>query len=490
MIARCSIFDFMRRRRFLTNLSLGAAGIGVTTSCTGPNEDQAISKAPAVESVANVEPAYRKQIKSSFRSANTKGTSDIVILALIGAGNWGTNLIINVIDIEKNVEVKYICDVDDTRGGRAMKEVSAKQDFKPIRVRDMKKVFDDDEVDAVIIATPQHWHALATIWACQAGKDVYVEKCVTMNIPEGQKMIEAAMKYERIVQCGMQNRSADFAHSARDYIESGALGRIVAVNVDGFILGPVPFKEKEDETVPDSIDWDMWLGPAPKVPFNISRNKSHGYYWDYSGGLPLSNDAIHQVDLMRFLLGNPSFPESVYCTGGRYLFEDTRDIPDYQMVTYDYKDYVVTLQAGEFNPYMTKTTPEIRFGDSFPAWSQNSSKIVIYGSEKQMYAGRMGGGWQVFSKDGKVEAQEYGKFPLKAHLSNFIDCVRNREQPNCSIIEGHNSSVLVHLANASYRSGKKQLLFSSEFEAITNDKAAQSLAQGSYRKGYELPDVI
>ena len=108
MIARCSIFDFMRRRRFLTNLSLGAAGIGVTTSCTGPNEDQAISKAPAVESVANVEPAYRKQIKSSFRSANTKGTSDIVILALIGAGNWGTNLIINVIDIEKNI-VNYIC---------------------------------------------------------------------------------------------------------------------------------------------------------------------------------------------------------------------------------------------------------------------------------------------------------------------------------------------------------------------------------------------
>ncbi len=107
-----------------------------------------------------------------------------------------------------------------------------------------------------------------------------------------------------------------------------------------------------------------------------------------------------------------------------------------------------------------------------------------------MYAGRMGGGWQVFSKDGKVEAQEYGKFPLKAHLSNFIDCVRNREQPNCSIIEGHNSSVLVHLANASYRSGKKQLLFSPEYEAITNDKAAQSLAQGSFRKGYELPDVV
>ncbi len=480
----------MKRRNFLSNLSIGAAGVGISASCSNPTGDTGISPPEGVESDSQVEPVYRKKIKSSFSTDRAVGGNEKVILALIGAGNWGTNLIINVIDIEKNVEVKYICDVDDTRGGRAMKEVSAKQDFKPIRVRDMRKVFDDDEVDAVIIATPQHWHALATIWACQAGKDVYVEKCVTMNIPEGQKMIEAAMKYERIVQCGMQNRSADFALSARDYIESGALGRIVAVNVDGFILGPVPFKEKEDEAIPDTMDWDMWLGPAPKVPFNISRNKSHGYYWDYSGGLALSNDAIHQVDLMRFLLGNPSFPESVFCTGGRYLYEDNRGVPDYQMITYDYKDYVVTLQTGEFTPYMAKTTPEIRFGENFPDWNQNATKIVIYGSEKQMYVGRMGGGWQVFTKDGQVEAQESGKFPLKAHLANFIDCVRSREQPNCGIIEGHNSSVLVHLANLSYRSGKKQLLFSPEYETILNDATAQSLSQGNYRKGYELPDVI
>lgn len=480
----------MKRRNFLTNLSVGAAGVGLSASCTGVGGEKSASPVSEEKSLKHIEPAYRKKIKSSFASVKAMGSNDKVILALIGAGNWGTNLVLNVIDIGKNVEVKYICDVDDTRGGRAMKEVSAKQNFKPIRVRDMREVFDDAEVDAVIIATPQHWHALATIWACQAGKDVYVEKCVTMNIPEGQKMIEAAMKYERIVQCGMQNRSADFAKSARDYIKSGGLGKIVAVNVDGFILGPVPFKEKEDEAVPDTMDWDMWLGPAPEVHFNISRNKSHGYYWDYSGGLALSNDAIHQIDLMRYLIGNPGFPESVYCTGDRYLFDDNRSVPDYQMVTYDYKDFVVTMQAGEFTPYMAKTSPEIRFGEAFPDWSQNATKIVIYGSEKQMYAGRMGGGWQVFSKDGRIEAQKSGKFPLKAHLSNYIDCVRSREQPNCNIIEGHQSSVLVHLANLSYRSGKNQLLFSSEYEAITNNPMAQDLSRGSYRKGYELPDII
>jgi len=479
----------MKRRNFLTNLSLGAAGVGMAASCTGTTGENS-SQATPLGSPPYAEPAYRKNIKASFTTGEVKDPDKTVVLALIGAGNWGTNLILNVVDIGKNVKVKYICDVDDTRGGRAMKEVSARQDFTPLRVRDMREVFEDDEVDAVIVATPQHWHALATIRACQAGKDVYVEKCVTMNIPEGQKMIEAAMKYERIVQCGMQNRSAEFARSARAYIESGALGKIITVNVDQYLPGPVPFKEKDDEATPDTIDWDMWLGPAPEVPFNISRNKSHGYYWDYSGGLSLSNDAIHQVDLLRFLLGNPSSPESVFCTGDRYTYEDNRDIPDYQMVTYDYNDFVVTLQTGEFNPYMSKTSPEIRFGDSFPVWNQNATKIVIYGSEKQMYVGRMGGGWQVFSKDGKIEAQQYGRFPLKAHLGNFIDCVRSRKQPNCSIIEGHNSSVLMHLANLSYRAGKKQLLFSPEYERILNNPEAAELSRGHYRKGYELPETV
>ena len=162
--------------------------------------------------------------------------------------------------------------------------------FRPKRVRDMRVVFDDPEVDGVIIATPQHWHGLATIWACQAGKDVYVEKCVSFNIREGQKMIEAAMKYERIVQCGTQNRSSTYALNARDYIKNGNLGQVVAVNVNGLLNGPVPFNEKEGEEIPDTIDWNMWLGPAPIAPYSISRNKSWGYYWDYSEVMPSPMD--------------------------------------------------------------------------------------------------------------------------------------------------------------------------------------------------------
>lgn len=477
----------MKRRKFLENVSLGAAGIGFLSACKGGIKD---TSGLAERNTALQVPVYRAKIKSSFASANPRNASDRVILALIGAGNWGTGLALTVTDLNKNTIIKYVCDVDDTRGGRVISEIGKKQGFEPTRVRDMRRVFEDKEVDGVIIATPQHWHGLASIWAMQAGKDVYVEKCVSFTIAEGQKMIEAAMKYERILQCGTQNRSAKYNFDARDYIKSGALGEIVAVDVMELDEGPVPFNEKEESSAPETIDWDLWLGPAPKVPYSISRNKSWLYYWDYSGGGELSNGAIHQMDLARFVLGDPGFPKSVYCTGGRYLFDDNRDVPDYQMTTYEYDKFILTLKTGAFTPYMSKASLEIRNGDLFPEWNLNCDKIIIYGTKQVMYLGRMGGGWQVFEKDGKIAAQEYGKFPLSDHLGNYVDCIRSRQQPNAPIVEGHKSSVLVHLANLSYRAGKKQLIFSPEYELITNDDNAQILAEGSYRKGFELPVAI
>jgi predicted dehydrogenase len=474
----------MKRRKFLEQVSLGAAGAGLISSCKG-----GLKSAPeTTDLLPNAHaPAYRSAIKTSFVTAKPRSANDRVVLALIGAGNWGTGLALTVSSLDKNVVIKYICDVDDTRGGRVISELGKKQGFDPSPVRDMRKVFDDKEVDGVIIATPQHWHGLASIWAMQAGKDVYVEKCVSFTIEEGQKMVEAAMKYERVLQCGTQNRSAEYNFKARDYIKSGALGDIVAVDVMELDDGPVPFNEKEESSPPDTIDWDMWLGPAPKVPYSISRNKSWLYYWDYSGGGELSNGAIHQMDLARFVLGDPGFPKSVYCTGGRFLFDDKRDVPDYQMTTYEYDKFILTLKTGAFTPYMSKASLEIRNGDLFPEWKMNCEKIIIYGTKQVMYLGRMGAGWQVFEKDGKVAAQEYGRFPLSNHLGNYVDCIRSRIQPNAGIAEGHKSSVLVHLANLSYRAGKKQLLFSPEYELITNDDKARVLAQGYHRKGFELP---
>ena len=477
----------MKRRSFLESISIGAlaASFGMTKGCTNSGDQKGISPA-----LTTKKPVYLTKIKPAFSTTGQKGANDRVVLALIGAGSWGTNLALNTMDLNQNVEFKYVCDVDDTRGGRVISEAGKKQGYEPQRVRHMLKVFDDKEVDGVIIATPQHWHGLASIWAMQAGKDVYVEKCISFTIGEGQKMTEAAMKYERILQCGTQNRSAQYNLNARDYIKNGGLGQIVAIDVMELDPGPVPFNEKDDSPAPDTIDWNLWLGPAPEVPYNLSRNKSWLNYWDYSGGGELSNGAIHQMDLARFVLGDPDFPKSVYCAGGRYVFDDNRNIPDYQMTTYDFDNFVMTLQTGDFTPYMSKASPEIRNSDLFPEWKLNCDKIIIYGTHRVMYLGRMGGGWQVFEKNGEIAVQEYGKFPLKKHLANFVDCIRTRNQPNAGIVEGHKSSVLVHLANLSYRAGKKQLLFSPEYEAITNNTEAHSLSLGYYRKGFEIPSTI
>jgi predicted dehydrogenase len=478
----------MKRRSFFHLATSGVAGLALaSTSCT---TNQSKTEASSSDVFPSEVPDYRKVIKPTFNTNKAKNAGDKVILALIGAGNYGTLLILEAANSGENILIKYICDVDDTRGGRAISEIEKIQGFRPISVRDMQKVFDDKEVDGVFIATPEHWHALATIRACQAGKDVYVEKTVSHSIFEGQQMIKAAMKYERIVQCGMQNRSADYALTAREYIKNGELGEIVAVHVKELGEGPIPFFEKEDSATPDTIDWDLWLGPTKKVPYNLSRNKSWIYYWDYSGGPVTSGGSIHQLDLARLVLDNPDFPKSAYCAGGRYLYNDNREIPDYQMTTFDYGNFVLTLETGEFTPYMKKSGPEVRFGNIYPKWMQNSTRIEILGTKKMMYVGRMGGGWQAFDMDEKIVAQDKGIFPLKAHILNFIDCIRTRKQPNGNIVEGHHSSVMIHLANLSYRAGNKQLLFSPEYETILNDEKAAAMNQLQYRKGYEINNEV
>lgn len=477
----------MKRRRFFKTTSTGITGLVIGTSCNNSNKEYENTSGSNVK----IEPPlYRKTHKTLFEGGEPKSPNDTVIVGIIGVGGYGNFITQHILKLNKNIRIKYVCDVDDTRGGTAMVEIEKAQGAKPQRVRDMRKVFEDKEVDAVFITTPQHWHALATIWACQAGKDVYVEKCVSYDINEGQKMIEAAMKYERVVQCGMQNRSAEYALTAQEYIKNGELGDLISIHLRQLEGGPIPFREKEDTNTPDTIDWDMWLGPAPKVSYNISRNKSWGYYWDYSGGLVMSNGIIHQLDMTRLVLDNPGFPKSVYCTGGRYFFDDGRDIPDYQMATLDYGNYVMTLETGECAPYMAKTSNEIRFGEDFPEWKQNASRVLIQGTKRMMYLGRMGGGWQVFDKNGEIVAQETGFYPLDAHISNFIDSVRNRKKPNADIVEGHKSSVLVHLANMSHRLGNKQLIFDPETETIVNDNEANSMLTREYRKGFELPENV
>jgi len=415
--------------------------------------------------------------------------NDKVILALIGAGGRGTQNILSFKKTCPEVEVKFICEVDKERGGRVIDELGKQQTYKPQRVEDMRHVFDDKDVDAVLICTPEHWHALATIWACQAGKDVYVEKNISLNIPEGRKMIEAGRKYKRIIQCGFQNRSGAYNIKARDYIQSGKLGKIALVKAYCMLPGNKPWILKEDEPVPEGLNWDMWLGPAPMVPYNVSRHKGYNEFWAYSCGLPLA-DCCHVIDLARMVLGDPDNPKSAFCAGGRVLYDDKRDIPDNQTITYDFGEFPMTVEASIYGEYLQKATPEVRYGNLFPNWPFLSDRMEIYGTEGMMYLGRHGAGWQVLGTDSRIIAGEYGYFPDEEHQKDFINCIRTRKVPNSNIEQSHKSATLVHLANLSYRVGKKQLYYDSVNEKVSNSDEANKISEGSYRKGFEIPETV
>jgi predicted dehydrogenase len=337
-----------------------------------------------------------------------------------------------------------------------------------------------------MICTPEHWHALATVRACEAGKDVLVEKNISLSIEEGRKMIRAAEQHGRIIQCGTQNRSAGFAFSARDYIQSGKLGAIVQVKSYCMLPGGKPWMLKPDSPVPEGLDWDQWLGPAEKVPYNVSRHKAWYDWWAYSGGQAFSGDAIHVMDLARMVLGDPDHPESIFTTGDRVLFDDERDIPDIQTVTYDYGHFALSCISSKFGEYLTKTSPEIRYGEKFPDWDLNATRTEIYGTEGMMYLGRHGGGWQVLGDNGEILAQDFGMFPDTPHQQNFIDSVRSRKTPNGNIHEGHKSATLIHLGNLAHRVGNRQLSFDPSSETITNSPEAMKLDNLAYRPGYEF----
>jgi predicted dehydrogenase len=200
-------------------------------------------------------------------------------------------------------------------------------------------------------------------------------------------------------------------------------------------------------------------------------------------------DAIHQMDLMRLVLGNPGLPRSVCSTGGRYSEKDDREIPDILNAVYDYENFTINLHVGEFCQYMIKTSPEIRYSDEFPEWTTNSTKILIQGTEAMMILGRMGGGWQVFGEGGEKIDQMFGRFPLQANLLNYLNCIRSREVPNANIIQGHLSATMLHYANMSHRLGNIRLEIDRETEMIKDNPKANGLASGWYREGFELPEI-
>ena len=421
------------------------------------------------------------------RNIFAQSKNEKVILGLIGAGGRGSSLAGGLKKL-KNVEFKYVCDVNESRGAQLQRELEQSQGYAPMRTPDMRHLLEDRDINAVVIATPDHWHALATVWACQAGKDVYVEKSPGLAIWESRKMIEAARKYRCIVQVGFQNRSAPYAETARDYIQSGKLGRVVLVKVCN-LLGGGKFVSKPDSAPPSGLDWDRWLGPSPEVPYNAGRHLGWYDWWDYKGGA-LVDDASHQLDLTRMVLGDPPHPRFVSCLGGNYAYQSNRQVPELQIMHWDFGDFAMSCDSGNSTNYLRKSNQEERYGSRWPHWPSNAERIEIYGTKALMYLGRHGVGWQVVGTDGKVIDEHKGSHPDQWHQPNFIECIRSRKQPKADIEQAHYSACLVHLANISYRVGNRQLFFNGATERFTNHEPANDLLKPLYRKQYRIQDDV
>jgi predicted dehydrogenase len=424
----------------------------------------------------------------SLMSRQVLGANERVNIALIGCGGRGRIVTRGL--IEHGAEVVYVCDLHEERLETTAAEIAGIQGRKPKKAREMQQVLNAKEVDAVMIGTPDHWHAPASILACQAGKDVYVEKPHSHNIWEGRKLIEAARKYKRIVQVGTQNRSAPYNFAAVDYIKSGKLGKIPLVKVYNMKPGG-PFHLGDAGTPPEGFNWDAWLGPAPMRPYH--QRIFHGgwhKFWDFSGG-DMADDGVHQLDLAMMLMGNPGIPKAVSCSGGRLAHKgDDAEVPDLQVVSFDFEDFVMTFELTGYPRYMRKTTGTIRRNDEFPYWTQNATRIELYGSELMMTIGRHGGGWQVTTSGGKVVKQMYGRFPDAPHQQNFIESIKSRKRPNADVEILHNSCALVHLGNIAHRVGNQSLRFDPKSEQFIDNTEANKLLKRNYRRKYEIPEQV
>ncbi len=425
--------------------------------------------------------------------AASESVGDKLKLGFIGVGGRGTSLLQGFL-ARPDCRVVALCDPNRQRLNQARDIAVSAAGSTPGTTTNMDEILSDDKIDAVVIATPDHWHALATIYACQAGKRVYLETPVCNQIWEGQKAVEAARKYNRIVQGGMQSRSAPYTIAAREYIRSGKLGDILLCRVHNQKPEEPPIEACADSAPPDFLDWDRWNGPCTKTNFNAARSGHWAAFWDYGGG-EVANDGVHQLDLACMVLDIKELPKSVYSQGYKRA-GSSAEIPDTIATTYEFASFPFpfVFQQTLQGDYMLKSDQVVRDGDIFPYWPQNGERIEIYGTKGVMQLCRHGGGFQVFARPKNrqpvVVAEDPGRFPDAVHKEDFVTAIREDRRPNSDIEHGYRSAALCHFANTSFRVGNEFLKIDPSNAKILNNDAAQELERGRYRKPYTIPDQV
>ena len=398
--------------------------------------------------------------------------SDKVTVCLMGVGGRGKTMA-QWFGALPDVRIPVICDVDENVVAPVMKSVTESQGQAPQLVADIRRVLDDKSVDAIVMATPLHWHASGTILACNAGKDVYVEKPASHNIREGRLMVEAARRNQRIVQMGIQSRSRPVTQRFVEYVQSGKLGKTLAAKVWNVQMRR-NIGHKPDEAVPAGVEYDIWTGPLPSMPFN--RNRYHGtvnWHWHYGTG-DIGNDGVHWLDIARWAMGVGN-PRHVSGMGAKLFFDDDQQTPDTMNITYDFGGKIIHFEQRLWNRYRMEG-------------SENT--VAVYGSEGMAQVGRWQGGhheFRVFDNAGKMVHSDREPSPdFNYHARNFIDCVKDRKQPAGEIEIGHASTVLCHLGNIVART-QRAIRYDGQTERVVEDAEANRLIGREYRKHWSTP---
>jgi len=421
--------------------------------------------------------------------------NDEIVMAVVGIHGQGKSHFRCFAGIP-GVRVKTICDVDERLFPDATKLAKDWGVDKVHFETDIRRVLDDKDIDAISIATPDHWHSLMTIWACQAGKDVYVEKPISHNIWEGRKAVEAARRYNRIVAAGTQQRSYPHIQEAMRLLHEGAIGDVYMAK--GLCFKPRDsIGHKLDSPVPRGVHYDLWLGPAPLRPFNENRfHYNWHWFWDY-GCADIGNQGVHEMDTARWGLNKKTLPKKVHCVGGYYAFDSDQETPNTQLATYEWEDGKI-LQF-EVRGLYTNAEDGLKIGNLFYG-TKGWMHVDINGY--QIYLGRKNepgpSGKAVLVSERKAIGGPKGFREGSAHTSsrilhrqNFIKAVRSRNLSdlNADILEGHLSSSLCHLANISYRLGR-ELTFDAHNERFVDDEQANGYLSRNYRYPFVVPERV
>ena len=480
------------RREFLANSGRAAAGIiaaGTLASCARTQTT------PVVK-------------------GRVIGANDRINVAIIGIRSRGMQLA-NSFTKVSDARVRMLVDIDENLFASRVRRIEEKQGFAPSTERDLRRCFQDKDIDAVVIATTDHWHALATIWACQAGKHVYVEKPCCHNILEGRKMIEAARKYNRIVAVGLQSRTMQNVRKAMQFLHEGGIGDVYMARglcfkprdtIGTYPDGPMPtglgkinigFGKMPAFTADylKGVDYDMWLGCAPKRPFNPNRfHYNWHWHWDYGCG-DIGNQGPHQIDVARWGLNKYEHPVKIHSSGGYFAFDCDQQTPNTQSATFEYADGKI-LQF-EVRGLYTNKEQDIGIGN------------IFYGTKGWMAMGASDwgqGGWKTFmgrknepgptsetveSKEERYDAMNLAGTGETPHIRNFLHAVRsgNKDDLTADIEVGFMSNILPHLANISCRLGRK-LKFDGGKEKFVGDKEANRMLTRKYRKPYVVPERV